>query len=228
MSTIGIVGGLGTETSCSFCFNINSKIKNSHQIQPHLIMDNVPVPDEIFHKIANGEHNQAMFNLLKDSVTRLNQINSDLIVIPCNTVHIFIDQLRKISKTPILSIIEETAKKCVEKSFKKVGVLGSTTTTKSGLYKKELNKHSIKTICLNEINQRIVTDIIIKILNLESNDKDAKKLLKIIQEMKDQGAEAVILGCTDLFLLVKEKESVLPVIDSTKVLEQSVVSKLMN
>ena len=159
---------------------------------------------------------------------RLNKVDSDLIVIPCNTVHVFIEELRNVSKTPILSIIEETAKKCVESSFKRVGILGSTTTTKSELYQKELRKQSINTICLNEGNQKIVTHIIIKIIGLKSNNKDKEKLLQIIQDMKNQGAEAVILGCTDLFLLVKDEESVLPIIDSTSVLEEAVINKLTN
>jgi len=105
MNTIGIVGGLGTETSCSFCFNVNDRIKKSYKKQPHLIMDNVPMPDEEFHKIANGERSEKVLELLEESIRRLNMINSDLIVILCNTVHVFIDQLRNISRTPILSII---------------------------------------------------------------------------------------------------------------------------
>ncbi|HLC52300.1 MAG TPA: amino acid racemase [Candidatus Nanoarchaeia archaeon] len=224
--TIGIVGGLGTETSCSFCFSINRRMKSRHKIQPHLIMDNIPISDDEFHKIANGEQSESVLELLKDSVKRLNRINSNLIAIPCNTVHVFIDQLRRISKVPILSIIEETSKKCIQKSFRKVAVLGSTTTIKTELYPKELQKHSVEVVKINEREQKTVTDIIIRIINSESSDQDKNNLLKVIKSLKERGAEAIILGCTDLFLLIKPEDSVLPVIDSTKVLEEAVISKL--
>lgn len=226
MTTIGVVGGLGTETSCSFCFSINKRVQGKNKVQPHLIMDNLPMSDREFHKIANGEESQETFRLLRDSVIRLNNVNCNLIIIPCNTVHIFIEQLRKISKIPIISIIEETAKECLRKSFKKVGVIGSATTTRFGLHKSELERSNVEVIELNEKEQETVTNIILKIIHLKSNNNDKDSLLEIINNMKCRGAEAVILGCTDLFLVLKDVKSPLPLINTTEVLENFVVSKL--
>ena len=226
--TIGIVGGLGTETSCKFCFSVNHKIKNVHQQQPHIIMDNVPMSKELEKVIAHGNASIEVAKLLHGSVKRLNVSMADIIVIPCNTVHVFIDQLREHSRVPIMSIIEETAKECKKKSLKKVGVLGSSLTINSGMYEEELKKHSIKAIIPEEDERNFISSCIIRIINLEQTDEDKRKMIEIVEKMKDKGAEAVILGCTDLFLLLSKENTPIPKIDSTEVFEDALVSRMIN
>lgn len=226
METVGIVGGLGTETSCSFCFNVNSKVNKEMRVQPNLLMDNVPVPRDVLEELARGNPIRRIKDLLSESIERLNKSSPSFIVIPCNTVHVFIDELREESETPILSIIEETVTECSGQGFKKIGILGSSTTTKSGLYSKELRKKGIEPIEPNQEEQKEISEIIIRIVNVENTEEDNKRLLSIIQNMRDKGAEAVILGCTDLFLTVGQKNSSLPIINSTEVLEKAVIKRL--
>ncbi len=226
--TIGIIGGLGTETSCSFCLNVNNSIKKISEGQPRLVMENVPISHKALNTIARGGFSAEVLGLLVDSVKRLNRAKVDLIVIPCNTVHVFINDLRKISDVPVLSIIEETATACKDKSFMRVGVLGSTTTIKEELYFAELRKQSIEMIIPNEEDQHFVSECIIRIVNQNTVPEDKQRMIEIIERMNEKGAEAIILGCTDLFLIITPEDIAVPLINSTEVLENGVVNWLRN
>ena len=219
---IGIVGGLGPETSSKFLLNINNRFREITRCQPDIMMINVPVPSEIESKMINGETSIEMLDLLSEAVIRLNDSKVDFLVMPCNTVHVFIEDLRKISKKPMLSIIEECAKECVRRQFNKVGILATTKSIKEKLHIKELDKLNIKSVIPDE--QRKVSEIIIKIIHNKSTEEDKEFLLSVIKQLKEKGAEAVILGCTDLFLMIKKAD--LPLIDTTKVLENSVMRKI--
>src|SRR3989338_4254960 len=225
--TLGIVGGLGTETSCSFCFNVNRQVKDISPGQQHIIMDNVPVPKEVERAIAHGEHSPEMFFLLKSSVRRLDKSGAHLIVIPCNTVHVFIDELRQQSTVPLLSIIEETTKECVKHGFQKVGLLASSTTVRQKLYNEKLRENGIELLIPDEQQQDFLSECIIKILNSHLEKEDKQKIIEILERLQESGAEAIILGCTDLFLAVKPEDVTLPLINSTAVLENSVIEWLL-
>ena len=225
---LGIIGGLGPETSCSFCLNVNNGVKKVKDVQPQIIMENVPMSDKALGIIAHGGFCAEVLGLLVDSVKRLNRAGVDVIVIPCNTVHVFINDLRKISDVPVLSIIEETAKECSAKSFQKVGILGSSTTIKERLYATELQKCGIELITPNNTNQQFISNCIIKIINQNFTPEDKQKMKEIIEKFKNDGAQAVILGCSDLFLIISQEDTSLPLINSTSVLEKATIENLLS
>ena len=227
MNILGIVGGLGTETSCSFCLNINQAIKKSQGVQPQVIMENVPISDQALKRIAYGKFSAEVLGLLVDSVKRLNACRANLIVIPCNTVHVFITDLRRISDVPILSIIEETVKECQKMSYKKVGLLGSTTTINEGLYSTELQKYAIDVIVPDGEDQQFVSECILRIINQSATVEDKKRMIEIAEKMQSKGAEGLILGCTDLFLLISAQDVTILLVDSTTILEKAVVAYLL-
>lgn len=224
---LGIIGGLGPETGCRFCLNVNDKFKPLAKRQPHILLDNLPISQEAEERLINGGPSKEHFDLLKESVQRLNKLHADVIVIACNTVHIFIDELRKMSATPILSIVEETAKKCNELHLAKVGLLGSTKTVQSGLHSSELKKQNIEVIIPNETDQRFVSECIIRIINHQGRDDDLKAMIKIIEKLEKKGAMGIILGCTDLPLLLSDQDANILIINTTRVLEDAVVNHLV-
>ena len=224
---LGIIGGLGSETSCSFCLSVNNKVRGLTGCQPDIVMENLPVSIEAETKIIRAELNEDHFNLLTKAVKRLNRAEVDFIVVPCNTVHTFLEQLRSISEVPILSIIEETVRECVKKSFKKVALLASTKTVKEELFLKELEKETIGLELPSLEDQLLVTEIILKILAGEADKKDKEFLLRLILEFKQRGAEAVILGCTDLPLLITSEDCDLPLINSCQALENASIRCLV-
>jgi len=224
MKKLGIIGGLGPETSCKFCLNINNKFRTETNCQPDIVLENLPISNTAERKIINGSLGKEHFKLLMNAVKRLNNHSVDFIVIPCNTVHVFIEKLRKTSNQPILSIIEESVKECKRRKFKKVALLASAKTVNEKLHENELEKENIKLVLPSKEDQKEISKIIIRIIHNKTTNKDKQVLSNIINKFKIDGAEAVILGCTDLPFLIKE--SCLPLVDSLEVLENAVVKKL--
>lgn len=220
--TLGIVGGLGPETSCKFCLNINLKVKNKIDVQPHILLDNLSISREAENRLINGGVSDEHLRLLAESIARI-QEDVDFIVIPCNTVHIFIDQLRLISKVPIISIIECTANECKKLKLNKVGLLASTKTVKENLHGKELQKEGIGLIVPDDSDQIFISKCIVRIINQKIKNTDKKKLMEIIKKLVEQGVEGVILGCTDLPLLVNQLQLDVPLINTTEILENIAV-----
>jgi len=228
MKRLGIVGGLGPETSCQFFLNVNNKIIKETRIQPEMIMENVPMSEVILEDLAHGKKPSLVFNLLKESVIRLNKIHSDIIVIPCNTVHIFINQLRIISRAPILSIIEESAKECVHQNFKKIGVLASTTSIKERLHLDELRKFGIQGLIPTVNQQEEISQIIIRLVTNKVGVNDKDYLNFIIKDLQHRGADSILLACTDLRMIISPLDVDLPIVETTTVLENAVVKLFLN
>jgi len=227
MKQLGVIGGLGPETGCMFCLNVNNKVIEKTQIQPDIIMENVPMPESVLQKLANGEKPSEVLALLSKSVTRLNIVGSDIIVIPCNTVHIFIDQLRSISKIPILSIIEEAAKECQKIGSKKVAIMASTTSIKENLHSKELEKRDIGCITPNIKQQEKISEIIVKIVTNGVTNQDKIDLVSIMNDVKNRGADSIMLACTDIRTIISESDIDIPVIETTSVLENSTAKVIL-
>ena len=221
---LGIVGGLGPETSCQFCLGLNRTVRGLTTVQPNIVMENVPMSQKIEHQLIEGHEPEEMQAMLKVAVRSLNQVKTDFIVIPCNTVHVFIDSLRKESKVPILSIIEECAKECKKRGFSKVGLLGTKKTVKSRMYEKELRKLGVSLVLPSTKDQEIVCNVIKNILGNRQSEKDSTDLVKVVNNLN---ADAAILGCTDLQLAVNNGMSNIPLLDSCTILEKNTAKLLM-
>ncbi len=172
--------------------------------------------------MIRGEVISEMQQLLIESVLRLQA--SNIIVIPCNTVHLFIDELRAVSRVPILSIIEETVAVCM--SFKSVGLLATTTTVKQELYQTELQKSSIRVVLPSLEEQQELSEIVVRINGGQFQQHDRERMIGAIENLIRGGAEAIVFGCSDLFLLLKDDDIPVQVINSTEVLEQAAIREL--
>lgn len=225
---LGVIGGLGPETGCKFCLEVNKKFKPLAGEQPHLILDNLPISLKAEERLIKGGPSKEHLKLLIESVQRLNLLKVEVIAIVCNTVHVFIQDLRERSSAPILSIIEETAKRCRELKLYKVGLLGSTKTINSKLHSLELEKGKVKVLTPSKNDQRFVSRCIIKIINHQAKERDKEKLKEIIKKMEKKGAEGIILGCTDLPLLLSNEDASVPLINTTQVLEDAAVRCLID
>jgi aspartate racemase len=223
---VGIIGGLGPESTSDFYLELNRIAQDkgcSHR--PSIIIDSLPVNFSIEEGfIKNGTGKNEYLQWLLEAIKRLEKVKVDFIVIPCNTVHIFLDELRKATTIPILSITEETAKACASKNFKKVGVLGTKLTMDNKLYDRELEKLGIEIIKPTEGEQEIIDDIIHKIVLGKAAEKEEDILRDLLQRLVERGAEAIVLGCTDLQILIKNPE--VEVIDSMDTLAKATFERL--
>lgn len=153
------------------------------------------------------------------SIRKLEAAGADFAVCPDNTVHRVFGKVAVLSSMPLISITETAARECKAKRYQKVGVLGTKYTMQGPVYRNELSKLQIEMVVPDETKLRTVDSIIFKELVLGKMMKSStERMIDIIKKMKSSGCEAVILGCTEIPLIVNSKNSPLPVIDSTRLL----------
>lgn len=232
MKTVGVIGGLGPEATAKFYLELINKFSQVNKINyPSIVIYNIPLTFKIeqqFHEEKIDKKDRAaMFNSIFSGVKKLEKAGVDLLVIPCNTVHIFTTELRQQISVPFLSIIEETAKRLLEMKIKKVGLLGTKITINSNLYQEELKAKGIDLILPDLKQQSKVLEITKNILFGKNNEESKKELILIINSLALKDAKAIILGCTEIPLLMKQKDVNLPLIDTIEVLAESTANKII-
>ncbi len=225
---VGIVGGLGPETTAKFFDDLNSRFRKLASVNPSVVVDNVRMPLLEERKLVRGSKSRKVLGLLEDSVMRLNATDANFIVIPCNTVHVFIEELRQVSEIQILSITEETARALAERGIHKVGLLATNGTVKNKVFEKSLSERKITAVLPNGEEQATITNTILNILNGNSGIIDRMNIDIIRNRLIERGAEAVILACTDLQLIANNDESEIETIDTLKVLEDAVLREMQD
>jgi len=229
MKTVGIIGGLGPETTSKFyletvfeCFEKDKKNR------PPMLIWNVPLPYDIEERfITKAENEEEYIPLLTDAAKRLEAGGADFIVIPCNSVHIFINEVRESVNIPVLSIIEETTKFLEEKNINEVGILATSATLRKRLYEDKLNAKKIAVHTPNEEDQNKMGEIINNLIHSRHNDQDKLELVKIIKTFADQNIKTILLACTDLQLITPEVEES-KVYDTMKILVDSTVREILD
>ena len=174
-----------------------------------------------FHKILepfNKKDWESLSNIINDSMKKLASIGADFAIIPANSVHFAFKEIEKNSPIPVLSIVEIAAKECKGKNYKKVCVLGVGMTMSDGLFNQQLSHYGITPIIPLKGEQKIVNEVIYNIVTAKVTDKSIKKIVDIISSLKEKGCYAVILGCTELPLIIDRNNSPLPFINTTRLL----------
>ncbi len=215
---IGILGGMGPEATIDLYRRIVQIFQREYDAIddgdfPEMILYNLPLAD-----VVRGiTEEKTILDALITAAKMLEKSGADFIAIPCNTAMFFLPELRKAVSIPIVSIVEETAQELQKRGIRKVGILGTEVTLATGLYSEALGDIAV---VLPEYSQRrTLTRIIINILAGVKSDDDRQRLLRIARELELQGAQKIILGCTELSLLVEGKTMV----NTTEILARSVV-----
>ncbi len=149
---------------------------------------------------------------------RLWLCGSDFIAIPCNTVHYFHQPLQAAVNIPILNLITFTADKVAGDKIKSAGLLASASTNKLQLYQQALAAKNIGIIGATDAEQQIIDEIILTVMAGTNSSVESGKLQKIISRLKNYGAEAIILGCTELPLAISQAQSQVLLYDTLKIL----------
>ena len=228
MKTIGIIGGLGPETTAEFyleiVFGCYQKNKNS---RPPILIWNVPLAYAIENDLltkAAGEERYIPY--LIDAAKRLEKAGADFLVMPCNSLHIFIKEIRDSVKIPVLSITEETAKFLKKQKVSKIGILATTTSLKGKMYESILEKEGIKQVVPNGFDQAKIGKVISNIVLNRHDNKDRKELIKIIDRFSREGVKDVILACTDLQLLIPD-HSKLRIYNTMKIFADAAIREIL-
>lgn len=199
---IGVLGGAGPEATALF-YQRMIQYCQKHQgtkhdeDYPEILIYNLPIP-QLVENIAEKE----TFEMLERGLLTLYNDGVDFVAIPCNTIQFFLDRMRQIIPIPIIGIIEETAKVISLKGDKCVGILATNSTINNKLYEKEFDKISVATITPIIDDQNALNRIILNILAGRKLKQDKMMLKNIIKKLKNKGAKTIILGCTELPLLI--------------------------
>ncbi len=215
MKTIGLIGGMSWESTVTYYRVINEEIKKRlggfHSGK--ILLYSVDF-EEIEKCQMSGEWKKSG-EILADAAKRLEKAGADFIVICTNTMHKVFGQVQAAVKIPVLHIAETTAEIMKKDKITKTGLLGTKFTMEQDFYKSVLAENGIEAVVPDEDGRKTVNDVIYNELCMgQIKESSKKQFLKIIEKLRDQGAQAVILGCTEIGLLVEQKDVDIPVYDT--------------
>lgn len=225
MKTIGMLGGMSWESTASYYREINQAVKAAlgglHSAK--IVMNSVDF--EEIEKLQHADNWEATAEILKHAALSIEKGGADFLLICTNTMHIVAPQIESAINIPLLHIADATAEKLLSDNIKRVGLLGTGFTMEKAFYKDRLTeKFGIEVFVPNEANRNLVHQVIYEELCLGTiKDSSRSAYLDIIQSLKAQGAEAVILGCTEIALLVSQHQTDVPLYDTTAIHAQQAV-----
>ncbi len=218
MKTIGLIGGMSWESTVSYYQLINETIKEKlgglHSGK--ILLYSVDFA-EIEHYQAIGDWDRSA-QVLSEIAQKLELAGADFIVIRTNTMHKVAPQIQESISIPILHIAQATAHALLENGIKKVGLLGTKYTMTQDFYKEKLLENGLEVVIpaqasLEEVNRVIYDELCLA----QIKESSKQSYLAIIDDLKKSGAEAVILGCTEIGLLVKQEDTDMPLFDTTAI-----------
>ncbi len=225
MKTIGLIGGMSWESSLEYYRILNEKIKTElgEQHSSKCVMTSVDFQEiaVLQHEDKWDELTEIMINLAKD----LEAAKADMIVICTNTMHKMADAVAENISIPVLHIVDSVAKEIEKIGIQKIGLLGTKFTMEQEFYKGRLtDKFGLDVVVPNADDRAVIHNIIYHELILGTFKKESKQeYVKIINKMIEEGAEGVILGCTEIPLLVLPEDVTIPIFDTTRIHAESAV-----
>jgi aspartate racemase len=222
---IGILGGMGPEATLDL-FGKIIKATPAACDQEHLrvIIDNNPkIPDRQRAIFGGGEEPR---RALIETARNLQRAGAQLMLIPCNSAHYYHKAIVDSVPIPVLNIMEETAAYC-RRQYSSIGLFGllaTESTVELGLYNEAFSRVSLKIVVPSSEDQQKVTGSIYKIKAGDHGPTVKTELLSVVEHLGDMGAGAIILGCTEIPLVLKDGDHGLPFVDATQVLAESGVA----
>ena len=218
MKTIGLIGGMSWESTVTYYQIINETIKNRlgglHSAK--CILYSVDF-DEIEKYQTRGEWDKSA-DVLSEAAQALERTGADYIVICTNTMHKVVPEIGRRIHIPILHIADMTAVQLKKQGIRKVGLLGTKYTMQQDFYKNVLIRQGIEVIVPNDDDVDVVNRVIYDELCLGKIFEKSKAVyLDIIQELVRNGAQGIILGCTEIGLLIQQSDTDIPLFDTTRI-----------
>jgi aspartate racemase len=218
MKTIGIIGGMGPEATVDMYMKIiryyqkNLGAKYDKDF-PEIIIWNVPIPDVV----ESSENEELTLKMLSDVAIRMEKNRCNFIVIACNTVQYLLEQIRESVKIPILGIAEINAKFVKKKDYSRVGIIGTKTMINKQIYDKDFERIGLKLIKPGRADQEKLTKVIMNQLAGKITKEDKQELIIVVKNLQNQGAEVILVACTDLPMIMGQEDFKIPLIDCTQI-----------
>lgn len=223
MKTIGILGGLGPESTIAYYGHITRKY--------HEIHGDYAYPEIIIYSLSFASYIGAGYERagdIADAIRRLAGAGADFVVAACNSVHIVYEQVAPKMPVPWISIMDSTAERIREAEHTKVGLLGTIFTMSKGFYQHALARHGLETLTPPEEEQREINRIIYdELVTGLVKEESREYVLRCIGDLQERGVEGVILGCTELPFLIRQEHIALPLFDTTAIHAQKALDLAM-
>lgn len=225
MKTIGLLGGMSWESTLGYYRKINQGIKSQ---LGGLHSAKIAMFSVDFEPIEKHQHQndwQATADILTDAAQKVEKAGADFLLICTNTMHKVSDKIQQNIAIPIVHIADATAEALIEENIKQVGLLGTAFTMEQDFYKGRLTeKFGLNVLTPNKADREIVHRIIYDELCLGNVRPESKKeYLRIMQQLANEGVEAIILGCTEIAMLVSQRDTEIKLFDTTSIHAESAV-----
>lgn len=229
MKTIGLIGGMSWESTVAYYQAINLGVKERlgglHSAK--LVMISLDFA-QIEAMQQKGDW-LAAADVLIQAARRLEVSGADGFMICTNTMHKVADKIAAQVSIPLIHIADATGEVLKRKRIGKVGLLGTAFTMEHNFYKGRLAQHGLEVVIPNEEQRRVVHDVIYQELcrgEVRSESKQA--YLEIVDDLVSDGAEAIILGCTEIGLLIQQADTVVQLVDTTQIHAQAAVEFMLS
>lgn len=222
--SIGILGGMGPLATADLFRKIvlmtRADCDNGH-IRIY-IDDNANIPDRTAAILTGGADPVAE---MTDSLRKLEACGADCIIMPCNTAHYFLPQLRPLTATPFISMLEETAKSCARLfPGKTAGILGTRGTLATGIYNEALTAQGVSFLLPEEADRDVLMDAIYGVKGGIDLESVRTPMERVLARMTAAGADYFILGCTELPIVAQELKLQGAFVDPTSELAKAAIT----
>ncbi|ARR47683.1 aspartate/glutamate racemase family protein [Vibrio campbellii] len=230
MKTIGLIGGMSWESTAQYYQIINREVKAR---LGGLHSGKVCLYSVDFAEIETFQHQGRWDDtaiILAQAAKSVEAGGADFILICTNTMHKVADQIQQVVNVPLIHIADTTAEKLVSDGIKKVGLLGTRFTMEQDFYKQRLiDKFGVDVFVPGSDDQTIIHNVIYnELCKGEVRDDSRQHYLAIIEKLVEQGAEAVILGCTEIAMLVEPHHTDVKLYDTTEIHAKAAVEKALD
>ncbi|MDX8044438.1 aspartate/glutamate racemase family protein [Gracilibacillus sp. S3-1-1] len=228
MKTIGLIGGMSWESTVEYYRIMNEEVKNHlgglHSAKCLLYSVNF---EEIERYQSEGDWDSAG-KQLAEVASSLERAGADFLVLCTNTMHKVITYIEEKVNIPVLHIGDATAAKINGSNIQKIGLLGTKYTMEQDFYKARLEANGLQVMVPNETEREQINSIIFEELCLGKINSTSKEYYQqVIKKLVDDGAEGIILGCTEIGLLIKPADADVPLFDTALIHAQAAVSQAL-
>lgn len=230
MKKLGLVGGMGPESTIPYYHDIVYGVQKrvGNDFFPNLTIESVNVFEVL--RLCRERKYDELTDYLLSAVRSLARSGADFAALSANTPHIVFDRLQELSPIPLLSIVESACKEADRRNLKKTGLLGTIFTMAEPFFKEPFSRRGIQIIVpsgeeMDYVNQKISSELEHGVVREET----LENFQRIISRMQREAAiEAVVLGCTELPLLLNDRVSPVPCLDTVKIHVRDIIEEILS
>lgn len=216
MKTIGLLGGTTWESTLDYYRIINQQMlkKAGNRNAAKIVMYSVNFHD--VEVLVNQRKYDEVGELMNKAARAIENAGADCLLICANTMHMVADKIMSGIKIPLIHIVEATLSEVQKKNFTKVGLLATRQTMEMDFYKNVFNNKGVEVLIPEPEERTFIQDTIFnELFDGEIKEKSRNKMIEFMESLTKQGAQGIILGCTEIPLLVKQEHTDIPLFDST-------------